>query len=214
MPARQHAAVAVAALLLTIGDRAPADAACAGPQTEVIPMVAAPGDTVTVRGTAFGTECNDAGSHTEDGFLGPPATDITVTFQQESRTWLVARGDAHDDEGRTFTAVVEVPRDALLGTVTVVTEPPSYSENRPPGGTGDPPTTFVVMGQALPSTVGDVSAVTFLPPPPALLAVRDRLSRIFSLTDVRERRTGSTGTPLPASVATTLPGCPGPAAAR
>lgn len=177
-------------------------------------MVAAPGDTVTVRGTAFGTECNDAGSRTEDGFLGPPATDITVTFQQESRTWLVARGDAHDDEGRTFTAVVEVPRDALLGTVTVVTEPPSYSANRPPRGSGDPPTTFVVMGQAAPSAIGGVSVAILPSSPPALLAVGDGLSRFFPLTDVRERRRGSTGTPLPASAATTLPGCPGRVVAR
>lgn len=101
-------------------------------------MEVAPGDTITVSGTWFGTECNDTGQVPEDELLGPPATDITVALQQNSREWLVAQGNAQDDW--TFTVKVDVPRDLTAGTVTVITEPSSFSK-----GNGATPPTFTVV---------------------------------------------------------------------
>lgn len=66
---------------------------CTGPQVGETPAEVARGETLTVAGTGFGSDCYDTGPPPPgEGFLGIPLDiDIDITFEQGDTRVLVAR---------------------------------------------------------------------------------------------------------------------------
>jgi hypothetical protein len=88
-----------------------AGASCAGPRLQVSSGIVAPGASVSVRGTSFGTDCNDTG---QDGPpLGDAAHDADVVFVQGTTRSVLGSVDADDDYVVDF--AVTVPRSAEPG---------------------------------------------------------------------------------------------------
>ena len=94
-------------------------AACAGPAISVMTSEAARGETVTVRGTGYGTNCYDTGPPPPgEGALGVPLDDIAVTFEQGGTQTRVARGAADATYG--FEVDVVVPTRLQPGPATLL----------------------------------------------------------------------------------------------
>jgi hypothetical protein len=99
-------------LLAGPGERS-AGADCVGPTLEVTPARAALGEVVTIAGSYFGTECNDAGPPGERAVLGAPQEGIIVTISAGGRDRPVAVVDADDEYA--FSVDVAVPPSIGVG---------------------------------------------------------------------------------------------------
>lgn len=114
---------AAALLLMATGFvTAPAEiagASCAGPSISVTPGVVEPGDTITVRGSAWGTNCYDTGPPPEgQGLLGRPVHDIEIRLVTGNHRFVLAHGDADNDYH--FVVDVIVPFELRPGEKRVV----------------------------------------------------------------------------------------------
>ncbi|HEY6533370.1 MAG TPA: hypothetical protein VIY72_13765 [Acidimicrobiales bacterium] len=105
------AAVVLSAAWLVAGPGiGAAGASCVGPQLQVAPTVAAPGQSVTVAGLYFGDDCNDTGG--PGPVLGQPLQDIELWMRVGDEDKLVALVDA----SRTYDFAIQVPVPPSLGT--------------------------------------------------------------------------------------------------
>lgn len=101
-----------------------ADALCVGPSISVTPEAVEPGDTITVRGSAWGDSCYDTGPPPEgQGGLGLPRRDIEIWLVTGNRRYVLAHGDADSDYG--FVVKVIVPFGLRPGEKRVVALFPS-----------------------------------------------------------------------------------------
>lgn len=110
-----------------------AGADCVGPSLSVTPTSGAPGDTVTLDGQYFGTDCldqGDVGQPPGSGVLGEPGTDIKLYFVQNEVPTVVATVDAEADYS--FSVPVTVPASAVPGVAAFGTDasvlPPTGAE--------------------------------------------------------------------------------------
>jgi hypothetical protein len=93
--------------------------ACAAPHLAVSPTAVAPGDRVTVTGTAMKDGCADTIEMDEDGNVvdqetETPFTGVDVTYRSgDTEPVVLATVDA--DEQGAFEVVVTIPADAPLG---------------------------------------------------------------------------------------------------
>jgi hypothetical protein len=96
-----------------------AAASCAGPEVTHPVGEVDRGETITISGRGFGTDCYDTGSPPHgQGALGEPATGIEIMMVQGDRQIVVASGDA--DERYRFTVDVVVPAELQPGEVIVL----------------------------------------------------------------------------------------------
>jgi hypothetical protein len=137
----------------------PAGADCAGPQLEVAPATAAPGQWITVAGLYFGDDCNDTGG--PGPVLGQPLEDIELWIRVGESDKQVAVVDA----GIGYDFAIQVPVPPSLGTgAGEVTARPSPFATEPtvallvegaPIRAEDPP---LVDSERLEASVGPVGA--------------------------------------------------------
>lgn len=93
-----------------------AGATCAAPSITVEPMAVPAGGVVEVRGSAFGTDCNDTGRDAPP--LGAPQQGIDVRFVKDGRSFTLARVDATADYE--FAVRAAVPAEVTPGPGEVV----------------------------------------------------------------------------------------------
>jgi hypothetical protein len=108
-------AVAAFGALVWASGSAAAGADCVGPTLTVAPTRTAPGDTVEIRGVAFGTDCNDTGR--PGPVLGEPMHGVELYAAQGDDVVLVARVDANADYR--FSVRVTVPPTFTAGPAGV-----------------------------------------------------------------------------------------------
>jgi hypothetical protein len=112
---RLAAAVCASAWLVAGPGIGPAGADCAGPQLEVAPVTAAPGQWITVAGLYFGDDCNDTGG--PGPALGQPLQDVELWIrvgESEKQVAVVDAGIGYD-----FAVQVVVPPSLGAGSGTV-----------------------------------------------------------------------------------------------
>ncbi len=150
----------------------PARASCVGPQLTPSATTVSRGETITIVGEAWGTDCNDTNQNPDEGSLGAPATDIIIEFAQGPQRIVVAKGNA--SSRYSFTVQVKVPSILKPGPVNLA---------------GDFPTAFVqlTVSDAAPAGTTAESVVRFGPVKPAKAPpISDRKP------DPQPRRFGST----------------------
>lgn len=95
-------------------------AACAAAQLVASPDRGGPGDTVTLRGTAFLSACRDTGEPGES----PSREGIELVLEQGGRSAVLAVVDARDGGG--FSSTVVLPASAEPGTAVLVARQAGY----------------------------------------------------------------------------------------
>jgi hypothetical protein len=138
-----------------LGFPAPADAACVAPSVTVDHGSVSGGDVLEIRGSYFGTECNDDG---ESGrALGKPQAGILVRIVQGNVAFLLALVDANDDYR--FVVQVTVPVGLAVGSALVTASSVRFrevadaiviTESAVPGAVFAPPTFLVGRDSNLP----------------------------------------------------------------
>jgi hypothetical protein len=126
-------AILAVALLAAFGVTAsPSGAACAAPSTSIDVRRIEPGDVIEVRGSDWGTECNDTGSCTsgcygEERCTGlepsPPAMDIAIELVPAGRTpgeRVVLTDGVAADDSLAFAVQVTLPDDLEPGRSRIV----------------------------------------------------------------------------------------------
>jgi hypothetical protein len=185
MKVRAPALMLFVATGLVVGAAEIAAADCSGPSISVTPGVVEPGDTITVRGSAWGDNCYDSGPPPEgQGFLGRPARGIEIWLVTGNHRYLLAHGDADTDYQ--FVVEVIVPFELRPGEKRVLARLATSSVDEPPLGvlagsiplviTGSPQRgpglAIVEFGPAVrptipkePSTTAQTSTTTTTPSP-------------------------------------------------
>jgi hypothetical protein len=113
------AAVCASAWLVAGPGMELAAANCMGPQLTVAPSTTPPGGSVTVTGTLFGNDCNDAGG--PGPALGQPLEDVEIWIRVGESEKQVAVVDAGPDYAFVVQVVVPPSQGAGSGTVTAST---------------------------------------------------------------------------------------------
>lgn len=110
---------------------APASASCIGPNISVSDGEVRRGEKLRVVGEGWGDNCHDTGLPPDaHGYLGNPLDDIEISFVQDGKETVVARGSA-DDEYR-FQALVTVPSKLRPGTARLVARSGGYGDSERP----------------------------------------------------------------------------------
>ena len=126
-------ALPLVALLAAFGVTAsPSEAACAAPSASIDVRRVEPGDVIEVRGSDWGTECNDVGN-CRSGCYGqerctglepsPPATDVSIRLEPLGRTpgdMVVLTKGVVADDALEFTVEVTLPDDLEPGRYRIV----------------------------------------------------------------------------------------------
>lgn len=135
----------------------PVAASCIGPSLTHAGGPAGRGQTITITGAGFGTECYDTGPPPAgEGGLGPPRQGIELVLVQGDQQVVVATGDADDAYG--FRVDVVVPAQFAPGDATLLarsTEDPAF------GATSERP---VVITDAVPTASPAPAAVATFGP--------------------------------------------------
>jgi hypothetical protein len=112
------AGLSVAALAVLVGLPAQtASAACAGPIITVSPNSGAPGAALVVNGQSFLDGCNDTSVNGQPPAPTPPAKGITITFNQNGRSWSLGSVDAGTDYK--FSFKTSVPLEVTAGSSVI-----------------------------------------------------------------------------------------------
>lgn len=150
-------AVAGSALALGVGPSA-ASAQCIGPELALSSSTVAGGDTLTITGTAFGTDCYDSGRPPRgEGVLGVPQHGLQLLLVQGVEEIVVAEGNADASYG--FTVAIVVPADLEPGSAVLsirtaqdfaapVPQDLTVTTGAPAPGEGGAPATPVRFGPA------------------------------------------------------------------
>lgn len=140
-----------------------AGATCAAPSITVEPTSVPAGGVVEVRGSAFGTDCNDTGRDAPP--LGAPQQGIDVRFVKDGRSFTLARVDATADYE--FAVRAAVPAEVTPGPGEVVARgargapairgaPVTVTAASPPLTAAPPPTILVGASEGeTPGRAGD-----------------------------------------------------------
>ena len=131
-----------------LGFPAPADAACVAPSVTVDHTPVARGDVLEIRGSYFGTDCNDTGQG--GPALGKPQASISVRIVQDAIAIPLAVVDADNDYR--FVVLVTVPAELASGPAVVTTSNLNFGEvkgaivitDKAASGVVAAPPTFVV----------------------------------------------------------------------
>lgn len=118
----------IAAILLTVSVLSACSAAteetvsssggCEGPDITVEPTTAAPGDTITVHGTAFRTDCYD---HMTPGqTAGPPEPMAPFQLRLDDGTEVRDIATAEPDDQGTFDVAVVIPETVTADEVRII----------------------------------------------------------------------------------------------
>jgi hypothetical protein len=139
-------------------ERALAD--CVGPTVHHPVGEVDRGDTITLTGEYFGTNCYDTGTPPPgEGVLGKPATGIEVVLVQGDQETVVAAGNA--DKELKFTAEVEVPSTLQPGVVTVLARTDTGAQSF------DNPEEAMTISDAPPPAESSTEVASFGPPRPS-----------------------------------------------
>jgi hypothetical protein len=128
--ARTIVSLAVAVGSFLVVTVAPARGACAAPSISLLPSsVASPGDTVTVVGASWGTDCNDVVSSPSCSHpppLGRPADGIELRMTGPSQ--LVPRlGVVNADDAYRFELSIQLPQALAPGTYRIEAQHDQFS---------------------------------------------------------------------------------------
>lgn len=104
-----------------------AAASCAAPSVDVDPSSVAAGGVVEVRGSGFGTDCNDTGGH--GPVLGAAQDGIEVQLVDTDVSTVLAQVDADCDYD--FAVRVQIPREVAPGSaILTISHPGGTYEER------------------------------------------------------------------------------------
>lgn len=134
----------------------PASAACAAPSLTSSATTVTRGETITVKGSAWATACNDVNPKPNERAGGPPRNGITIVLLQGGHRTVLARGDANHDYA--FSVTVAIPSTLLPGTATLAATPGSSGAVRP---------VTLTISDSPPIHATDGSVATFDTPLPA-----------------------------------------------
>lgn len=95
----------------------PAQASCASPRISSSATNVTRGETITVKGDAWGTGCNDTNRKPGQPALGAPKTDIVIEIVQDGKHVVLAKGNATNSYS--FTVQLVVPSTLQPGTATL-----------------------------------------------------------------------------------------------
>lgn len=157
------AAVAVTAVMFGTLAARPAQADCVGPSISSSATTVARGGSVTVTGSAWGTDCNDVNPDPDDSALGAPATGIVIAVVQDDQRTVLAKGNASSDYS--FTVALEIPSTLRPGPGTVTASLPATSSAGPMGGVTARPVPLTISDTA-PTGETQVSVTSFGPTAP------------------------------------------------